>query len=220
MTAKERRPFFAGSQSALNVGVAVGCGNQRNCQSEGGQMDSVDALSARAGSWRGTSTLQAPHTGIAAESPSTLSVTAAPAGVRLDYTWSYQGKLQRGSILLGTDDAAGAVTARWTDTWHTGNQPMACSGPKPGGLTFSVRGTYAAPPGPDWGWRIDVTPDDDQLRIVMHNVWPEEQGGKEELAVDAIYEGCSDNGAWTRRHGESNQADGSGRRAFLDFLFS
>jgi hypothetical protein len=54
-------------------------------------------------------------------------------------------------------------------------------------LRASVRGTYAAPPGPDWGWRIDVTPDGDKLRIEMHNVWPEEQGGKEELAVEAVY---------------------------------
>ena len=25
------------------------------------------------------------------------------------------------------------------------------------------------------------------LPIVIHNVWPEEQGGKEELAVEAVY---------------------------------
>jgi hypothetical protein len=151
-------------------------------------MNPLAALSASAGTWRGTSTLQDPHAGLAAESPSTASVSAAPGGVRLDYAWSYRGKPQQGSILFGTDDAAGAVTARWTDTWHTGNRPMACSGPKPGGSTLSVRGTYAAPPGPDWGWRIDVTSDGDKLRIVMHNVWPQEQGGKEELAVQAVYE--------------------------------
>ena len=89
---------------------------------------------------------------------------------------------------FATDGAAGAVTARWTDTWHTGNQPMACSGPRPAGTTLSVRGTYAAPPGPDWGWRIDVAADGERLRIVMYNVWPQEQGGKEELAVEAVYE--------------------------------
>ena len=108
--------------------------------------------------------------------------------VRVDYTWSYQGKPQQGSILFSTDDATGAVTARWTDTWHTGNQPMVCSGRKTGGPTLSVRGSYAAPPGPDWGWRIDVTPDGDRLRIVMHNVWPQELGGEEELAAEALYQ--------------------------------
>jgi hypothetical protein len=150
-------------------------------------MSPLDALSACVGTWRGTSTLQDPHTGVAAESPSAAWVTATPDGVRLDYAWSYQDKPQQGSILFGADDAGGAVTARWTDTWHTGNQPMAFSGPNLGGSTLSVRGTYAAPPGPDWGWRIDVTPGGDRLRIVMHNVWPEEQGGKEELAVEAVY---------------------------------
>jgi hypothetical protein len=151
-------------------------------------MSHLDALSACVGTWRGTSTLQDPHAGVASESPSTASVSATPGGARLDYAWSYQGRPQEGSILFGADGEAGAVTARWTDTWHTGNQPMACSGPKPGGATLSVRGTYAAPPGPDWGWRIDVIAVGDKLRIVMHNVWPREQGGKEELAVEAIYE--------------------------------
>jgi hypothetical protein len=150
-------------------------------------MSPLEVLSLCADAWRGTSTLQDPHAAIAAKSASTASVCAAHGGVRLDYIWSYQGKPQQGSILFG-GDAAGAVTARWTDTWHTSNQPMACSGPKPGGSTLSVRGAYAAPPGPDWGWRIDVTSDGDKLRIVMHNVWPQEQGGKEELAVEAVYE--------------------------------
>jgi hypothetical protein len=150
-------------------------------------MSPLDALNACAGTWRGTSTLQDPHAGVAAESPSTASVRATPDGVRLDYAWFYQGKPQQGSILFGTDDAAGTVTARWTDTWHTGNQPMACCGPKPSGSTLSVRGTYAAPTGTDWGWRIDVNSDGVRLRIVMHNVWPQEQGGKEELAVEAEY---------------------------------
>jgi hypothetical protein len=42
-------------------------------------------------------------------------------------------------------------------------------------------------PRPGLGWRIDVTADGDKLRIVMHNLWPQEQGGREELAVEAEY---------------------------------
>jgi len=146
----------------------------------------LNALAACAGTWRGTSTLQDPHAGIADESPSTAVVTSGPGGVRLDYTWFYRGKPQQGSIMLGAD-AAGKVTARWTDTWHTPDGPMTCSGPKAEGRTLSLRGSYAAPPGPDWGWRIGVTPEGEKLRVVMHNVWPDEQGGKEELAVEAVY---------------------------------
>jgi hypothetical protein len=41
--------------------------------------------------------------------------------------------------------------------------------------------------GTSWGWRIDVTPGGERLRVVMHNVWPEELGGKEELALEAEY---------------------------------
>ena len=101
-------------------------------------MDPLDALSACAGSWRGTSRLQDPHAGITTKSPSTAAVSLAPGGVRLDYTWSYQGKPQQGFILFGTDNAAEAVTAQWTDTWHTGGQPMACCGPMPSGNTLSI----------------------------------------------------------------------------------
>jgi hypothetical protein len=39
-------------------------------------MNSLDTLSACAGSWRGTSTLQDPHAGVAAESPSTAAAKA------------------------------------------------------------------------------------------------------------------------------------------------
>jgi hypothetical protein len=81
------------------------------------RMHPLGGLRACGGSWRGTSTLQDPHTGVADQSPSTATVT----------------------------------------------------------------------PGPDWGWRTDVTPGDKTLRVVMHNVWPEEQGGKEEMAVEAVY---------------------------------
>jgi hypothetical protein len=148
-------------------------------------MDPFDALRAAAGNWRGTSTLQDPHAGVADESPSTATVVPTQDGARLAYTWSYRGEPQEGSILFGTDGAA--VTARWADTWHTGNRPMVCSGPTPDGRTLSVRGTYAAPPGPDWGWRIDVLPGGEALRVVMHNTWPEERGGREDLAVEAVY---------------------------------
>ena len=59
---------------------------------------------------------------------------------------------------------------------------MALAGP--GGPTLAVKGTYAAPPGPDWGWRIEITPDEGTLRVVMFNIWPE---GKEALAVETVY---------------------------------
>lgn len=151
-------------------------------------MSPVEMLAALAGTWRGTSTLQDPNTGKPDESPSTLTVMPVLAGrfVRLDYTWVYRQKPQEGSLLIGFDDPSQAVSAYWIDSWHMGNKAMTCGGTanEPG---VSVRGTYAAPPGPDWGWRIDVVPEHDGLRVVMFNIYPVEDGGKEELAVTANY---------------------------------
>jgi hypothetical protein len=149
-------------------------------------MSALDRLIAAAGSWRGTSTLQDPHAGIADESASTATVTPVLGGrfVRVDYTWSYQGQPQEGSLLIGFQRKAGMATGHWIDSFHNGDKVMACMGPAADDGTVSVRGSYAAPPEPDWGWRIDVTPGGDTLRIIHHNVWPE---GKEELAVDSSY---------------------------------
>ena len=153
-------------------------------------MSNLDGLAACVGSWRGTNRLEDPHNNIAEDSPATATVASVLGGrfVRMDYTWGYKGKPQEGSILFGCDPQEGTVAASWIDTWHMGRKMMACQGPATGDGTLSVRGSYAAPPGPDWGWRIDVTPGDPEtgraLRMVMFNIWPE---GKEELAVEATY---------------------------------
>jgi hypothetical protein len=149
-------------------------------------MSALDGLAACAGQWQGTSTLEDPHSGIADESASIATVTPVLDGrfVRIDYTWSYQGKPQQGSLLVGLQKKAGIATGHWIDSFHNGEKVMACTGSAADDGTVSVRGSYQAPPGPDWGWRIDVTPGADTLRIVHHNVWPE---GKEELAVDSRY---------------------------------
>jgi len=150
-------------------------------------MSAFDRLSACAGSWRGTNRLQDPHTNAADESPSSLVVNPVLGGrfVRLDYTWAYHGKPQEGSLLVGRDAKPGEVTAHWIDSWHMGDTVMACRGAAVDNGALSVRGSYAAPPGPDWGWRTTITPDGgDALRVVMYNVTPDAQ---EQLAVEASY---------------------------------
>lgn len=150
-------------------------------------MSGLDGLAACAGQWQGTSTLQDPHGGGADESASTATVTPMIAGrfVRIDYTWSYGGNAQEGALIVGLHRKSGVATAYWMDSFHNGEKVMVCTGSAPADDgTLTVRGSYPAPTGPDWGWRIDITPGDDALRIVHHNVWPE---GKEELAVDSSY---------------------------------
>lgn len=146
-------------------------------------MSDLTALAACAGRWHGTSTLQDPMMGIAEESQSAMEVTPVLGGrfVRVDYTWAYQGAPQEGSILVGFD---GAASGHWIDSWHMGKKVMACTGPAPRGGTLHLTGSYAAPTGPDWGWRIDLTPGPDSLRLWMANVSPE---GEESPAVEAVY---------------------------------
>ncbi|MGZ3383222.1 MAG: hypothetical protein ACXVBB_23640, partial [Isosphaeraceae bacterium] len=38
------------------------------------------------------------------------------------------------------------------------------------GEPISVRGSYAGPAGPDWGWRIIVAIKDQRLQVAMHNM--------------------------------------------------
>ena len=150
-------------------------------------MDAFELLAACAGSWRGANTLHDPHSGRPEESPSTLQVTPVLAGrfVRLDYTWSYQGKPQEGSLLVGSDPKTGEISGHWIDAWHNDRKVVACLGASPDGRTLSVRGSYAAPPGPDWGWRIEITPGEPgRLRIAHLNVDP---GGNEEPAAEGVY---------------------------------
>jgi hypothetical protein len=70
-----------------------------------------------------------------------------------------------------------------------GHKMMMCEGAWLPGGGLSVRGTYPAPPDPDWGWRISVEPGSgtggtDSFRLRMHNIPP---GAAEQLAVQAEY---------------------------------
>jgi hypothetical protein len=62
---------------------------------------------------------------------------------------------------------------------------MDCRGSAKGEGGISVQGSYPAPPGPDWGWRIVVEPREGAgFRLEMRNVTPE---GEEAIAVEAEY---------------------------------
>ena len=87
--------------------------------------------------------------------------------IRLDYTWSYRGAAQEGSLLIGYQSDHGKVTAHWIDSWHMSEGVMACEGAVEADGTIAVRGSYAAPPGPDWGWRIVLRPSN-ELGDCMH----------------------------------------------------
>jgi len=69
------------------------------------------------------------------------------------------------------------------------NKIMFCQGAIDAGEMIDLRGSYEAPPDPDWEWRITITaPSNNQLQIVMYNCSPE---GVEELAVQSDYKRVS-----------------------------
>jgi hypothetical protein len=150
-------------------------------------MSNLDRILACAGRWQGINRLYESPQDPPDESASTLNVTPLLRGtfVRLDQTWAREGKPQEGSILIGSDEAAKQVALHWIDTFHMGRKVMICTGALRSDGMIDVRGGYAAPPGPDWGWRIEIAGDArSRLEIRMFNVEP---AGTEALAVLATY---------------------------------
>jgi hypothetical protein len=150
-------------------------------------MGPLERLLSCAGNWTGTNTLRVDPNGPADESSSTFMIAPVHGGrfAHVDHTWSYHGKPQEGALLIGCESDDGPVTIHWIDTWHMGRKVMSLRGPIAGDGAIDVRGTYAAPPGPDWGWRIVIRADaPERIELKMFNIEP---GGTEHLAVEAMY---------------------------------
>jgi hypothetical protein len=155
------------------------------------------------GVWSGTKRVWMSPGGDAHESRVTATVAHVAKGhfLSIHYSWAHESAPQEGLLLIGASIATkpggacgspGAdesgdvhVQAVWADSWHMGHSLMMANGiVESGGI--SAVGTYGAPPGPDWGWRIAVRPlDETHWRLTMYNVPP---GEPEVLAVDVAFE--------------------------------
>jgi hypothetical protein len=151
-------------------------------------MTAFTTLQSLTGTWQGTYSLQDPFSNLAVESASTARVTSILGGrfVRLDYTWEYETQPQEGSILFGYEGDSDKITAHWIDSWHMGDKVMVCRESDHDRTLISVLGGYAAPPGPDWGWRTTIEPTEtpNGFRMTMYNITPD---GQEELAIGVTY---------------------------------
>jgi len=129
------------------------------------------------GNWTGTKRLwMVPPPDPPAVSAAALAVTPVARGrfLALAYAWSFEGRAQEGLIVIGNDNDAETATAAFVDSFHMGDRIMQCTGTVDAGGVASVLGHYAAPPGPDWGWRIAVSPSGAAgLRIAMFNIAPD-----------------------------------------------
>lgn len=162
--------------------VSPTCVNSDGCTS-----NPIQILSSSAGNWHGSYRLYVDPKGPPDESGSSLAITPLLRGsfIRIDQTWAFQGKPQEGSMLVGFDEDGKQVSLHWIDTFHMGRKVMACIGAAGEGTAIDVLGSYSAPPGPDWGWRIVLDPKGKtNLEIRMFNINPD---GTEQLAVHATY---------------------------------
>lgn len=138
------------------------------------------------GSWTGTNRLWLDPESEAEVSASTaaLSTVAREKFFIFAYTWGYQGQAQEGLLLLSQDNQDQDIEAVWIDSWHMGDKFMICRGREEDRI-ISLKGSYAAPPGPDWGWRIAIDGRElNALKLLMFNITPE---GEEMPAVQADY---------------------------------
>jgi hypothetical protein len=138
------------------------------------------------GEWRGTKQLYLeppPTPAVSSRSKMSVKPVAGGSFLQFNYDWTYEGAEQSGVLLFGCDEE-NAASAAWVDSFHMSIKIMSCAGSAADGSAV-LSGFYAAPPGPDWGWRItirSVTPN--EFTIVMHNISPERQ---EDLAVQINY---------------------------------
>lgn len=145
------------------------------------------SISGLAGSWSGVSRLWMMPGEAERECESLLRASTAAQGqfAVFQYTWTFEGAPQDGLLLVGYEASAPGVSAVWVDSFHMADKIMLCrlTGGEPG--EWVVKGAYAAPPGPDWGWQIAIRPQPDgKFKLVMHNITPQ---GEAFLAVEAEY---------------------------------
>jgi len=150
-------------------------------------MSALSALNHLHGKWQGRNQLWLfPGDPLhESESLAEISLAFQEQFTALQYTWAEAGKPQQGRLMLTQTLEGNAVKAVWFDTWHMAHQFMVLEGNLAENGVVSVKGSYAAPPGPDWGWQIDLEPQGKAaFRLTMYNLTPE---GEKFLAVEVAY---------------------------------
>jgi hypothetical protein len=119
------------------------------------------------------------------ETSATIALAAHSAFLTITYTWSDSGEPQDGILIVRLAQEPSSLDMVWIDSWHTGGKFMEFRGEEHGDGQVSAIGSYSAPEGPDWGWRITLTAGaGDGYEVRMYNIPPH---GIEALAVEAKY---------------------------------
>jgi hypothetical protein len=142
-------------------------------------------LLSAVGSWNGRNELHLPEEPVrSVASTALVSAIAQSRFATFTYTWSYDNQPQEGMLLIGTSGDPAIVTVAFIDSWHMGDTMMICEGTVSDDGTVDVLGSYAVEGSADWGWRMVVRTEANELQLTMYNVAPD---GEEYLGVDARY---------------------------------
>lgn len=153
-------------------------------------MSVPEILANLVGKWRGVNRL---HTSWIPENPlresvstAVVDLTARGRFLKIEYDWTYEDAAQEGLILVGDEKDSDLIKAFWIDSWHLSDKFMVSEGVQNGVGAISLKGFYTVPDHPDWGWRTDFEPsDENSFQITMYNVTPD---GEESLAVEMKFE--------------------------------
>jgi hypothetical protein len=138
-------------------------------------------------SWAGDSKLwldppQAPAT---SDATAHLALVANGNAASIQYTWFFEDVTHEGILVAGARED-GSVETSWLDSFHSIDGFMISKGQLLEGQKLSVFASYAAPPGPDWGWRTEIEKlSDAAWRIRMYNITPD---GDEDLGFELNFE--------------------------------
>lgn len=139
------------------------------------------------GAWSGSSALHMSWAEDEAErikkGPASVEVGLDPGATfaKVNYIWCLEGEMHHGSMVIASDDA-GSTSAGWVDSWHMSSEVMAMKGSMEGGV--NLLGSYRVEGHPDWGWRIELRKEAEELNLLMYNIDPD---GNEEWAVRGTY---------------------------------
>lgn len=150
-------------------------------------MNARTQLSSLVGEWVGTNRVWLMPGEPVRESATAVSIALAARDgfVTFRYTWADEGQPQDGLLIVRNTAAPGGTDMVWLDSWHTGGQFMVFQSEADRDGRISALTSYPAPPGPDWGWRIELAAEtSDEFVIRMYNIPP---GENEMLAVEARY---------------------------------
>lgn len=119
----------------------------------------------------------------------TVTLVAKGSAVAMTSTWEFQGKPHESVMIVINKPELGDPDIVWIDSFHTGGRFQLFRGVEPPdevppGAVCAL-GSYPAPTGPDWGWRILLSAESpDVLHVTMYNITPD---GEEVIAVDSRY---------------------------------